>query len=331
MNNKLSGGLPIKTGHLFIIGAILMAIITAVLFTNIMGSQKAEKKAPEVKTQEIVVTTDFVPAGAEVETKHVAKVAWPSKFISKGSHFDKVGDVVGRRAKTDLYSGEIVYKQKLFGDDSGGGLEVLIPQGMRAVSISINEVSSVAGFIKPGDHVDVLGTIQTEAEDGMRKGFTTKTILQDVVVLAVAQEMVNRSEPRMRTPDGVKEGALGKEEGEDEKDKKKKSSDRKKSGKKAKASKTVTLALTPEQSEIIALGEEAADFHLALRRPDDQTVNLVTGATMGQLLSGTKSSGPSLDMEPFPMPIVPTSSGTGVELIQGTEKTMVDFGGRSEL
>jgi len=325
MNKQLNGGLPIKTGHLFMIGAIIMALLTAVLFTNVIGKQKATTKTPAVETQKVIVAAEFIPAGTELSSKHLSKVDWPAKYIAKGSAFSTTHDLIGKMPRADVYPGEIIYRQKLLGDTSRGGLESIIPAGMRAISISVNEVRSVSGFVKPGDHVDVMATIQTEGNEEVRRGFSTKTVLQNVLVLAVAQNMVDDRKPDIDTPEGVKEGTVGKEDEDTGKGKKKKED--KKDSKKTAISKTVTLALTPDEAESVALAEEAAELHLSLRRPDDASTNLATGTTVGKLMSGASfvmSNGPAVNMPPFPTP-APVSSGPGVELIQGTEKTIVDF------
>jgi pilus assembly protein CpaB len=348
------GGLPFKTGHLFLLGAIVMAVVTAVLFTNVLKKTSAEKPK-ELDTATVVVAADYVPAGTILMSQHVQRVDWPKKFLAKKNYFAKSSDVVGKMVRSDLIPGEIIYKQKLAGDTSRGGLPVMIPEGMRGVTVGVTEIKGVAGFVKPGDFVDVLATFELKVEGG-GKSYVTKTILQNVMVLASAQTMVNETSPQIEKPEGL----TGEEEEEaqsnssNREDKRKSARDiekenkarekaRKEAEKRAKTTSSVTLALWPEQVEKLALAEESAELHLALRPEGDNSTAAVDGVNMDQLLTGrssyswpfsnvgTRSEPPDdfdklEEMTPPPAPSLPEPApGFQIEVIEGTTKSSVSF------
>jgi pilus assembly protein CpaB len=99
-----------------------------------------------------------------------------------------VDEAVGRLVKENMLAGEQVLGSRLYARDEKPGLTFAIPPGKRAVSVAVNEVIGVAGFIKPGDHVDVLSTFDEEVVGKT----VTVTVLQDVEVLAISQLMEDK-------------------------------------------------------------------------------------------------------------------------------------------
>jgi pilus assembly protein CpaB len=89
-----------------------------------------------------------------------------------------------------VYKGEAILATKLAGSEAGAGLSALLPAGMRAVAVRVDDVVGVAGFVHPGDTVDVIATLRTEGS-----GATTvsRVILQNIKVLAVGKELDHRS------------------------------------------------------------------------------------------------------------------------------------------
>lgn len=95
-----------------------------------------------------------------------------------------IDQAVGRLTRVEILAGQQVLSEQLYGQDERPGLTFVIPPGKRAVSVAVNEVIGVAGFIKPNDRVDILGTFDTGDNNTV-----TTTVLQDVEVLAIAQKM----------------------------------------------------------------------------------------------------------------------------------------------
>lgn len=330
--------LPIKTGHLFIGLAVIMFIITVSVFSSgKKGSATVAAKPQKIATQEIVVPLIPISKGTTITLNDVTSVKWPKEFLPKGVTFEDTHMVAGRVAKQDLFPGEPIFTEKVSGSDTNGGLPAVIPNGMRAISVAVTEVKGVAGFVKPGDRVDVLSTF--EVDKGEEKVRITRTVLQNVLVLASAQTMVKDTRYDIDTPDGVTRGEAtpkpvekdadkqdtSKKSREDkEKTAKQREKERKDAEKAARLVSSVTLAVTPEQVEKMALAEETGEIRLSLRPETDHQVTTLGGVNFNQLLSGDSGS------NDFPTPSLPSAPtapavrmGTQVEFIQGSEKPTV--------
>lgn len=192
MSVRMSG-MPIKPGHVYIVVALIFAVVSAVMIQNIAVKKATPKKVAKLETQSVTVASANLPAGTTIAPEDVTVVEWPSKYLVSANVFDDKYSVVGRTVKSDLVPGEPVYKQKLTGDKSSGGLPVLIPKGFRAITIGVSETKGVAGFVNPGDRVDVLVTVN----EGGRENKLTKIVLQNVLVLASAQQMVRASDMKI--------------------------------------------------------------------------------------------------------------------------------------
>lgn len=343
--------LPIKTGHLFIGLAVLMGIITMVLSG---GNHKppvetAKVEAPALKTQSVVVPLVPIGHGKVLTLNDVTTVKWPSDFAPPNEIFEEANDVVGRIAKQDLFPGEPLFREKLSGSNTGGGMPALIPDGLRAVTIAVTEIKGVGGFVKPGDRVDVLSTFEIDrpGETGQRPR-VTKTVLQNVLVLASAQTMVEEDKYHIQTPEGVKRGeATTKGSATAVSDDKTKDDDKKDDDKPtetkadtpkpatddaAKVVSSVTLALSPVQAETMALAEQTGEVLLSLRPETDHAIARLRGVNSEQL-TGVHHAPPKapdlsvtgkVPVSPVPPPF-PGGMGVQVEFIQGTEKTLYSF------
>lgn len=341
--------LPIKTGHVFIGLAVVMGLATVGLFNTGKPPEQSKVEA-KVETLDVVVPMVPINEGATLTRNDVTVVKWPSAYIPKGNVFNDPDILVGRVAKQDLFPGEPIFKQKVSGSDTHGGLTSLIPPGMRAVTIAVTEVKGVAGFVKPGDRVDVLTTFEID-KNGGQASRKTRTVLQDVLVLASAQTMVDDKKYAIETPQGVTKGVATTESNADKKSEDGKdggdsalpsasSSDQKeidKDKEKADAEKaarlvsSVTLALTPEQTETLALAEESGTIRLSLRADEDHSIAKLKGVNSDQLL-GNAEPPPMPHFTPMPkmvapppMPMPMPSFGAQVEFIQGSDKTLYNF------
>jgi|GEM_PF-6893876 len=355
--------LPIKTGHVFIGLAVIMGLATVGLFNSGKPAEHVNKVEAQVETQDVVVPLSPINEGTTLTRNDVTVVKWPLAYIPKGYVFSDPNMLVGRVARQDLFPGEPIFKQKVSGSDTHGGLTALIPPGMRAVTVAVTEIKGVAGFVKPGDRVDVLTTFELDKTGGGQAARKTKTVLQDVLVLASAQTMVDDNKYKIDTPTGVTKGvatstsgiaaagaggksgdakdgdapALPAASSSDQKaiDRDKEKADAEKA---ARLVSSVTLALTPEQTETLALAEESGTIRLSLRGDEDHSIAKLAGANSEELL-GNGSSMPSAmpkytppPMPPIskaalppPMPMPMAGFGAQVEFIQGSDKTLYNF------
>ncbi len=168
-------------------------------------AQVASAESPR-PTQDVVVVLADVAAGTRLPKSAlgVRRVAVDEVLVGALTNLD---DVVDRVSRYPLFSGEQVTGTKLVARDaaSGAGLAFTVPAGMRAVSVSVNEVTGAGGLILPGDRVDVMvateharvfGPSTTSGNDNLDRQPTVVTVLQDVLVLAVGQELAGQSDGR---------------------------------------------------------------------------------------------------------------------------------------
>ncbi|MEM0951333.1 MAG: Flp pilus assembly protein CpaB [Cyanobacteria bacterium P01_H01_bin.74] len=344
---------PIKTGHIFIGLAVVMGISTLVLF-NTGNSPPPKKEVTEAKIEavDVIVPLKAIHRGDSITRKDLKRVEWPKAYLPKGDYFSNPLSLIGRTAKQDLFPGEPIFIQKVSGDKSRGGLPTLIPEGKRAITIGVTEIKGVAGFVKPGDRVDVLSTIQLKTEGNQQKIKKTKTLLQNILVLASAQSLVNKNPHQARTPKAVTDGKITPKKAEaDEKNQKEETADaeekeltpkeiekqekeaekkRLKAQKAAKLVSSVTLAVSPEDAEVLTVAEQAGTLRLLLRAEHDYRTAVLPGSDSAQLTGEKKPDPPKVVYQPPPAPaqdLMDTfNMGDEIEFIEGTEKTTVQPG-----
>lgn len=198
----------------------------------------------EVGNYQVVVATVPLSMGTLLTTAQVKLVPWPTSSPVAGG-FSDTKDVVNRSLLISLLENEPITAARLAPIDAGGGLPPSIPRGMRAMSVKVNEVIGVAGFVVPGTHVDVLVTIQRGADDTI-----TRTVASNVKVLTAGtradQESAKDGEPIPST--------------------------------------VVTVMVTPSDAERITLAQVEGQIMLALRNPLDLATTDTPGIRTSGLL-----------------------------------------------
>jgi pilus assembly protein CpaB len=230
----------------FLAIAALCAIGTAVVFTHYMDARTAALRVP---TDRVVVAAVDIPVASPIQAEWLAVVDWPRVSRPTGAQ-DDPAPLVGQVAHTPITKGEAVLTSKLASTKGQGGLAALLPAGARAVSVRVDDVVGVAGFVHPGDHVDVVVTIQPR-NDGP---FVSKVILQNVKVLAVGQDLELRGRNAERAAPAT----------------------------------VATLQVSPEESEALALAASRGKLLLALRSASDTSVATTRGIAPPTLLAATE-------------------------------------------
>lgn len=162
--------------------ALVIALVASVYVYRQLQRSQPSTEGKVVKQTQVVVAAGPVNPGQELTATDLALMDWPAGKQPPGS-LSRVEDAVGRATITPLVQGELVLDQELATRAAGAGLAVTIPEGMRAVSVGVDDVVAVAGFVTPGTMVDVMVT-------GMgTTGPETRTILERVRVLAVGQQV----------------------------------------------------------------------------------------------------------------------------------------------
>lgn len=168
----------------------LLMLISAVLglaAVYIAKQWMEEQNQPQVVTETVerepvVFVEQEIIAGTIIESKHLSVKLLETDWVDDEDHFSTVDDVVGKVASTSLFPGEIVHSYRLSVPGEGSTLAAVIEDDKRAVTIRVNDVIGVAGFLLPGNKVDVLNTVkfnQTRSK--------TDTVLKNIKVLAVDQ------------------------------------------------------------------------------------------------------------------------------------------------
>ena len=207
--------------------ALVMAGIAS--YAVYRGIQRIPVREVEVASDPVVVAAKALPVGALVGPNDVRVVAWPRRNPVAGS-FPTPDAVVGRGLLAPVLENEPITTAKLAAKEAGAGLAPTIPLGMRAISVKVDEVVGVAGFVVPGAHVDVLATVAVRNEDS-----TTRAVVSNLTVLAAGTRVDQQD---------AQQG-------------------------KAIPTTVVTLLSTPEDAERIALASTDGKLILVLRNPLD--------------------------------------------------------------
>jgi pilus assembly protein CpaB len=181
---------------------LLIGLVIALVIAFLLSSfvYKQFQKASIVKptsTQTLVVAAVPLPLGTRLDASNTRLIQWPANQQVTGM-FTRIEDVANRAIITPLAENEPVLEAKLSPKESGAGMPSTIPEGMRALSVAVNEVVGVAGFVIPGTTVDVLvtGRVLGATSGGAN---ITRTILENVRVLASGQKIEPDREGKPQT------------------------------------------------------------------------------------------------------------------------------------
>jgi pilus assembly protein CpaB len=218
---------------------------------NFMQNQKP--MTVNTPTQAVVVAAADLQLGSELKKEDVAVVQFPAGKTPEGT-FANPQEVIGRGLIVPIVKNEPILKAKLASKEAGSGLPPVIPEGMRAVSVRVNEVVGVAGYVLPGNRVDVVATASPTDQ---HSDTTSKVVLSNVQVLTAGTRI---------------------EQGQDQS--------------KPVQVTVVTLLVYPDQAERLALASTEGKIQLALRNPLDQGAPPTPGIkTAGLLGSGAAKPG----------------------------------------
>jgi len=179
---------------------------------------------------------------------------------------NKLEDLKGRGVTTPIYAKEPIIESRLAPKGAGGGLAAMIPHGMRAFAVQVNEIVGVAGFVTAGSHVDLL--IQGTTPSGNTSlGTLAKTLIQNLEVLSAGQDF-------KKDPEG-----------------------------KPVPVPVVTVLVTPEQAEVLSLASSQTSIRMTLRNPLDHDIAKTPGTAMKFVWGGTGNlkTTPNSDEAPAPV------------------------------
>lgn len=213
--------------RLLLIGILALgvgALVSYMVYTTLRRTVATVKQA---NTQVVVAALDL-QVGSKLEDKDLREIRLPGADLPQGYYQNKA-DVLGRGVVVSIAKGEFILPGKLAAENAGAGLPSLIPPGMRAVSVRVNEVVAVAGFVVPGTRVDVLLTGNPRGTDEP----LTTTVLENVEVLAAGQKLQHSAQGE---PQSVP---------------------------------VITLLVSPEDAQKLTMASNEGRIQLTLRNPTD--------------------------------------------------------------
>lgn len=283
MNSRFALALAISAG---------MALVVTGVFYQIAVRGRSPSAA-KVETREVVVAVKDLEVGSSIQPTDLRLEPWPATKLPDGSFID-IEDVIERVPVSRVLANEPVLERRLAARGSGVGLSTKVPEGMRAMSVRVDDVNGVAGFVLPEARVDVL--ITGVPRNSPTAGQMTRTILGNVRVLSAGEHL---------TPDS--------------------------SGRPQKVP-VVTLLLSPEQAEMVTLAQTNGRIQLVLRNSNDDEVAESTGVQEAELFGGalratvnvSNPAPPEIRTAPLiytPPPPPPAE----VEVFRGAERTVQTF------
>jgi pilus assembly protein CpaB len=288
-------------------GALVFGLLAAVTVSRYLSSAQAYGK----DLNRVVVAKVAIPIGTKIIPEQVMVVQF-SKESTPDGVFDSTEKLVGRVAVVNIAPREPVTESRLAPEGTAGGLSAVIPEGYRAMTVKVDDVVGISGFIMPGTLVDVVVVITPS--DTSNQDPISKIVLQSIKVLANGQN-IDKPESE-REPNSVK---------------------------------AVTLLVTPEQAEKLALAASEGKLQLVMRNSIDEGDEQTSGVNKRGLLTGDhaapqpepgslKSEQPAKPVpvlrrvraqaEPKPAGVVsqlPEKPRASVEMIEGAKKRSVDF------
>jgi pilus assembly protein CpaB len=269
--------------------AALCAGLLAALLTLLFLEREKARAAERTGRVQVVVAAQDVPVRMVIEPGMVREDMRPVGTLPPNCA-TSVQEVVGRVTLTALAVDEPVQRAAVAQRTAALGLAYVVPKGMRAVTVGVDPIIGVAGFLKAGDHVDVLATFTVD------KTSLTKTVLQDVELLAIGPEVRPEEVNQPRSERAAK----------------------------PREQTNATLAVTPQQAETLTLAESEGTLRLALRPAGDEVWVGLTGERSDALI-GLRPASTAAAPAPRPQATAPPASYTSPWFVGGSARSGAGF------
>jgi pilus assembly protein CpaB len=262
--------LNLPRGTIFIVASVVAGLVATFAIHRYVSIKTT---IPVAATQQVIIAAGDISPGTALSSQLVKNVSWPLKVIPPKSA-SSMGEVEGRVVMVPIPQGNPILFSMLAPEGTAAGLSGILPDGKRALTVKVDEVAGVGGFIHPGDHVDVL--VDLPIKDNTEH--FSKTILHDISILTTGQIWQQKGDNK---PVVVN---------------------------------TVTLELTPHESEVLNLASNEGKIRLALRNPNNKTVAETEGVTTSFLLGG-------LVGKKEQAVALPTRAEKSIEVIKGLDRS----------
>lgn len=224
-----------------VIGLLSAAMVYRYLQAQQAALEAARNSARQITTQ-VIVASELIPIGSRIEARQVRSVAWPLDAQPEGA-IREAERAVGSIARATIQKNQPVSESNLV-SEGAGLLALIISEGMRGMSVKVDKVTGVSGFVTPNSRVDVL--VSGKIEDGEDREQHSKLILQNIKVLAIGTTIEQQDDKPVEVP-------------------------------------TVTLLVSPEDAEKLTLAARQEPVRLALRNYRDNDNVETSGVTTKQL------------------------------------------------
>ena len=231
--------------RVFMVFVLAITAGGALAFGTYNYMQHLPTKTVSIPTRPVVVAASDLDIGTELSRADIRIIDWPANAVPADA-FSDPKDVMGRGIVLPIIQNEPILPMKLASMEAGSGLPPAIPPGLRAVSVRVNEVIGVAGYVLPGTRVDVVATV---SPTGQNNDMTSKVVLTNVQVLAAGTKIERDTDKNKPMPVSV-----------------------------------VTLLVDPEEAERLTLASTEGKIQLALRNPLDKTMPMTHGIRPAALL-----------------------------------------------
>jgi pilus assembly protein CpaB len=270
--------------RVFIVLALAIAAGGTFAFGTYRYMQNVPTQSVSVPTTAVVVAAADLQLGSELRSEDLRVIQWPAGSVPAGS-FTKPEELVGRGLIQPVAANELFLPGKLASKEAGAGLPPVIAPGFRALSVRVNDVIGVAGYVLPGTRVDVVATVNPTQQPN---DVTSKVILTNVLVLASGTKIERDTKDNKPVAVNV-----------------------------------VTMLVNPDEAERLTLASTEGKIQLALRNPMDQTTPQTRGIKPGVLMGSAaaaatpvrrvaSNNSPRVETRPAPVPTV--------EIIRGDKR-----------
>jgi len=285
------------------------ALIFGVLAAISVSRYLSSAQAYTKNLSKVAVAKVQIPLGTKIVAEQVTVVQFPKESTPDGT-FESPDKLVGRVAVMNIPAREPITESRLAPEGTAAGLSAVIPEGYRAMTVKVDDAAGISGFIMPGAFVDIVVVIDPREGSGMQDPIS-KIVLQNIKVLANGQNI-----------------------------------DKPENQREANSVKAVTLQVTPEQAEKLALASNEGKLQLVMRNQIDQGDEQTKGVNKRELITGSDRAMPApepgsmkseqpkdtrpvrrvrVPAEPKAAPAPEVKPRTQVEMIEGAKKRNVEF------
>ena len=271
-----------------IVGLAIALVVAFVLSTFVYKQFQKASTAKPVETEHVVVAASALPLGTRVDASNLKLIAWPAGQSVAGM-FTSIDQAANRALITAVATNEMILDSKLAPKEAGAGLSATIPEGMRAMSVAVNDVIGVAGFVTPGTMVDVLVTGKLVGPNRGEEDTITRTILENIRVLAAGQKIEQDREGKPQTVP------------------------------------VITLLVSPEDAARLAMASTQGKIQLALRNTIDSKRVEPAAVLEANLFSGGPAAAPAPKKVVVKAAAPPPASPYTIEVITGNKRENKSF------